>query len=71
MQTAPCYTVRVERVDEPQLPPGAAEAEALLRSVRQNIDKLSQAGKLQSPELLMVVPASRIRGGSPTWSRRT
>ncbi|HEY1584404.1 MAG TPA: LON peptidase substrate-binding domain-containing protein, partial [Polyangia bacterium] len=55
VQKAPCYTVTVERVDEPQLPPGAAEAEALMRAVRDDLTKFSQAGKLQSPELMLVV----------------
>ncbi|MGZ3406471.1 MAG: endopeptidase La, partial [Polyangia bacterium] len=54
-QQAPCYTVTVERVDEQQLPPGAPEAEALMRSVRDDLTKFSQAGKLQSPELMLVV----------------
>jgi len=54
-QKEPCYTVKVERVDEPQLPPGAPEAEALMRAVRDDLTKFSQAGKLQSPELMLVV----------------
>jgi len=45
-QQSPCYTVTVERVDEPQLPAGAPEAEALMRSVRDDLTKFSQAGKL-------------------------
>ncbi|HEY2749416.1 MAG TPA: endopeptidase La [Polyangia bacterium] len=55
VQQSPCYTVTVERVDEPQLPPGAPEAEALMRAVRDDLTKFSQAGKLQSPELMLVV----------------
>ena len=54
-QQSPCYTVQVERVDEPQLPAGAPEAEALMRAVRDDLTKFSQAGKLQSPELMLVV----------------
>jgi ATP-dependent Lon protease len=54
-QSSPCYTVTVERVEEPQLPAGAPEAEALMRSVRDDLTKYSQAGKLQSPELMLVV----------------
>ena len=54
-QKEPCYTVKVERVEEPQLPPGAPEAEALMRAVRDDLTKFSQAGKLQSPELMLVV----------------
>ena len=70
-QESPCYTVSVERVDEPQLPAGAPEAEALMRAVRDDLTKFSQAGKLQSPELMLVVSGVEDPGASPIWSRRT
>ena len=67
-QKSPCYTVSVERVDEPVSPPQGtyeqsqssggrtppAEAEALMRAVRDDLTMFSQAGKLQSPELMLV-----------------
>ena len=53
-QMEPCFTVGVERVEE-QTPPSGAEAEALMRAVRDDLTKFSQAGKLQSPELMLVV----------------
>jgi ATP-dependent Lon protease len=55
VQKSPCFTVGVERVDEPQFPAGAPEAEALMRAVRDDLTKFSQGGKLQSPELLLVI----------------
>jgi ATP-dependent Lon protease len=55
-QKDPCYTVTVERVDEPAPPPStSAEAEALMRAVKDDLQKYSQAGKLSSPELMMVL----------------
>jgi ATP-dependent Lon protease len=51
---SPCYRVRIERMDDRPLV-RSVSLEALLRSVRQNIDKLSGLGKTIQPELSMVV----------------
>jgi ATP-dependent Lon protease len=51
---SPCYRVRLER-SEDRILPRSLGVEALLRSVRQNIDKLSALGKSVQPELSMVV----------------
>jgi ATP-dependent Lon protease len=51
---SPCYRVRIERGDD-RLHPRSVGVEALFRSVRQNIDKLSGLGKTIQPELSMVV----------------
>ena len=40
---SPCYRVRIDRTDDRVLK-GSLNVEALLRSVRQNIDKLSGLG---------------------------
>jgi ATP-dependent Lon protease len=50
----PCYRVRLERGDD-RIHPRSVGIEALLRSVRGNIDKLSGLGKTIQPELSMVV----------------
>jgi ATP-dependent Lon protease len=50
----PSYGVHVERVDEAP-PPAGAEVEAVLRSVKDDLQKFSQGGKLQSPELMLVM----------------
>ncbi|HEY2898938.1 MAG TPA: LON peptidase substrate-binding domain-containing protein, partial [Polyangia bacterium] len=51
---SPCYRVRIDRQEDP---PSARSVghEGLLRSVRQNIDKLTNLGKSVQPELSMVV----------------
>jgi ATP-dependent Lon protease len=51
---SPCYRVRLERTEDKVLG-RSLNVEALLRSVRQNIDKLSGLGKTIQPELSMVV----------------
>jgi ATP-dependent Lon protease len=50
----PCYRVRLDRGDD-RPPARSLGIEALLRSVRGNIDKLSGLGKTVQPELSMVV----------------
>ena len=54
MSDSPCYRVRIDRTEDRALK-GSLNVEALLRSVRQNIDKLSGLGKTIQPELSMVV----------------
>jgi ATP-dependent Lon protease len=51
---SPCYRVRLDR-SEDKPPARSLGIEALLRSVRGNIDKLSGLGKTIQPELSMVV----------------
>src|SRR3954453_10886186 len=51
---SPCYRVRLERTEDKVLG-RSLNVEALLRSVRQNIDKLSGLGKTIQPELSMGV----------------
>jgi ATP-dependent Lon protease len=51
---SPCYRVRIERQEDPT-PSRSVGQEALLRSVRTNIDKLTNLGKSVQPELSMVV----------------
>ena len=52
---SPCYRVRIERTEDQACSAASLNVEALLRSVRQNIDKLSGLGKTIQPELSMVV----------------
>jgi ATP-dependent Lon protease len=50
----PCYRVRIDRQND-VTPARTLGSEALLRSVRQNIEKLTALGKSMQPELGMVV----------------
>ena len=51
---SPCYRVRIDRNEDPP-PARTLGSEALLRSVRGNVDKLTGLGKSMQPELGMVV----------------
>jgi ATP-dependent Lon protease len=51
---SPCYRVRIDR-NEDTPPARTLGSEALLRSVRGNVDKLTGLGKSMQPELGMVV----------------
>ena len=51
---SPCYRVRIDR-NEDAPPARTLGSEALLRSVRGNVDKLTSLGKSMQPELGMVV----------------
>jgi ATP-dependent Lon protease len=51
---SPCHRVRFDRLDDAQ-PARSVGLEAMLRSVRMNIDKLTGLGKSMQPELGMVV----------------
>src|SRR5262249_7445056 len=59
---APCYRVRIDRADDRPLARSVG-LEALLRSVRGNVDKLWGLGKTIQPELSMVVQGVDARGG--------
>ena len=50
----PCYRVRIDRTEDPPLA-RTLGMEALLRSVRSNVDRLTGLGKSMQPELGMVV----------------
>ncbi len=50
----PCYRVRIDRTEDPP-PARTLGMEALLRSVRSNVDRLTGLGKSMQPELGMVV----------------
>jgi ATP-dependent Lon protease len=54
VSSSPFMRVKVERLDESTEPPTVA-TEALLRTVRHSVDKLSSLGKSMQPELAMMV----------------
>ncbi|MGZ3693027.1 MAG: endopeptidase La [Bdellovibrionota bacterium] len=55
-QSEPFYRVSIEKVDERQLDEkDTVEAEALMRNVRENLEKVISLGKVLSPDILMVL----------------
>ncbi len=55
LREKPSLQVRVERVKEPELSELSLETEALMRSVKENLEKLIQAGKALSPDVMLVI----------------
>ena len=55
-QNEPFYRVNLEKIDEVTLSePSQVEAEALTRSVRENLERVISLGKVMSPDILMVL----------------
>jgi ATP-dependent Lon protease len=53
-QTEPFYECKIERVQEPTAPT-RVDAEALMRTVREQLEKVISLGKVLSPDILMVL----------------
>lgn len=53
--TEPFYRVKVEKVATPALSVSTTEAEASMRLVRENLEKVISLGKVLSPDILMVL----------------
>src|SRR5690606_19022429 len=47
--------VRVQVIQEPQLANSSSEVEALIRVVRENLEKVVSLGKVLSPDILMIL----------------
>ena len=55
VQTKPFYQVSIERFGESVGPGAEMEAEALIRNVRENLEKVISLGKILSPDLLTIL----------------
>jgi ATP-dependent Lon protease len=55
LQTSPYFLVRVENIKDPFLTEITLETEALMRNVREQLDRISSYGKLLSPDLMFVL----------------
>jgi ATP-dependent Lon protease len=54
-QTSPYYFVKVENIKEPFITEITLEIEALMRNIREQLDKITSYGKLLSPDLMFVL----------------
>jgi ATP-dependent Lon protease len=52
-QVDPYLQAKIERIDEPR-PPGGLETEALMRSVKESLDRAVTLGKSISPEVMVI-----------------
>lgn len=55
VQTQPFPIVKITRLEEPQLVNSSSEVEALVRAVRENLEKVVSLGKVLSPDILMIL----------------
>jgi len=54
-QTRPSYTVTIDKIKEPAAEPVPVEIEALMRNVREQLEKLASLGKVVFQEVMMVL----------------
>ena len=54
-QTRPSYTVNIDKIKEPAVEPVPVEIEALMRNVREQLEKLASLGKVVFQEVMMVL----------------
>jgi ATP-dependent Lon protease len=71
LQEKPLFIVRIQRVVEPPLEDVSLEAEALIRSVKEQSEKVLTLKGILSPDVLAISTRSRSRDGWPTWWPRT
>ncbi len=55
VSTEPFYQVKVEKVEQVVAPTNPASAEALIRTVKENLEKVISIGKALPPDILMVL----------------
>ncbi len=55
IQTEPFYQVKLDKVENEELKPGEVAIEALMRTVREQLEKVISLGKILSPDILMVL----------------
>jgi ATP-dependent Lon protease len=53
-QLEPYLQAKIERITEPTIPGGSMEVEALMRSVKENLDRAVTLGKGISPEVMVI-----------------
>ncbi len=53
-KTEPYLEARLTRLEEPRIPEGELQVEALVRSVKQGLEKVTNLGKQISPEVMLI-----------------
>lgn len=54
IQTAPFFKAKITRLEEQDVPEKTLELEAMIRSIKQNLDKAVNLGKAISPEVMVI-----------------
>ena len=60
-QTEPFMRVAIETIDEPELEQGT-EADALIRNVKEELEKVVSSGRLLTPDLLLIIEEIKEAG---------
>ena len=55
IQTEPFPKVKLGNIEEPKIVNSSSEIEALIRAVRENLEKVVSLGKVLSPDILMIL----------------
>lgn len=55
VQTSPFPSVKVKKISEPDIMNTSSEMEALIRAVRESLEKVVSLGKVLSPDILMIL----------------
>ena len=55
IQSVPFYVVRIEKLPDPAMPEVGLELEALMRTVKEQLEKIIGFGKLLLPEIMVVI----------------
>src|SRR4051812_12750885 len=54
-QTSPSFTVKVTKIEESSVATPSIEVEAMVRNVKEHLEKIISLGKMLSPDILMVL----------------
>lgn len=54
-QTAPSFVVKVKKIEESNVATPSLEVEAMVRNVKEHLEKIISLGKMLSPDILMVL----------------
>jgi len=54
-QTEPYFQVDIEKIEEPELSKMTLEVEALMRNVKEQLEKMSSYGKMMLPDIMVIV----------------
>src|SRR5438477_101695 len=71
IQTAPFFKAKITRIEEPSSKERSLEIEALVRAVKQNLDRAVSLGKNISPEVMVIAANLDDPAGSAGRDRET
>jgi len=61
-QTEPFFKVSIDRIEEEKLPENSVEIDALVRNIKDQLEKIVSMGRLLSPDILLVIEEMKDAG---------